>query len=314
MLKEKDLDVCLIGTPDHWHALNLIHTMEAGKDAYCEKPISHDITAEVEAERRLRFEREQFQLIMTAASDPFISMDHRGLITEWNRQAEHVFGRGRDEVLGRHVGETVLPRRYAAALDRVLDGRWDRLLDRPTEMDAVRADGSELPIELTMWRIRRDSRSSFHAFARDISARRQTEQAAELYQEHGITVSVLATGEGAAPMLEEIAEAGHGRFYAGTDLQDVPQIMAEEAVIYPALAQAGKQGHANTAYTEQVAAKQQMAALEVMDPMSEDYLDKLGHLEGAVKTHVFQEESDWFIDMKETAPVSPSTLCPAQGC
>jgi hypothetical protein len=79
--------------------------------------------------------------------------------------------------------------------------------------------------------------------------------------------------------------------------------MAEEAVIYPALAQAGKQGHANTAYTEQVAAKQQMAALEVMDPMSDDFLDKLGHLEGAVKTHVFQEESDWFVDMKRDAPV-----------
>ena len=78
--------------------------------------------------------------------------------------------------------------------------------------------------------------------------------------------------------------------------------MAEEAVIYPTLAQAGKQGHANTAYTEQVAAKQQMAALEVIDPMSEDYLDKLGHLEGAVKTHVYQEESDWFIDLKEKAP------------
>ncbi|WP_293678889.1 hemerythrin domain-containing protein [uncultured Phenylobacterium sp.] len=78
--------------------------------------------------------------------------------------------------------------------------------------------------------------------------------------------------------------------------------MAEEAVIYPALAQAGKQGHANTAYTEQVAAKQQVAALEMMDPMSEDYLDKLGHLEGAVKTHVYQEESDWFIDMKREAP------------
>lgn len=78
--------------------------------------------------------------------------------------------------------------------------------------------------------------------------------------------------------------------------------MAEEAVIYPKLAQAGKQGHANTAYTEQAAAKMQMAALEVMDPMSEDFMDKLGHLEGAVKTHVYQEESDWFVDMKEQAP------------
>ncbi|GAA2632288.1 PAS domain-containing hybrid sensor histidine kinase/response regulator [Paractinoplanes durhamensis] len=139
--------------------------------------ISHDITAEVEAEQRLRFEREQFQMIMTAASDPFVSMDYRGLITEWNRQSEQVFGWTREQVLGRHVVDTILPRRYGAALDRILEGRWDWLLDRPTEMDAVRADGTVLPIELTMWRVRRDDRSTFHAFARDITARRQTEQA-----------------------------------------------------------------------------------------------------------------------------------------
>ncbi len=78
--------------------------------------------------------------------------------------------------------------------------------------------------------------------------------------------------------------------------------MAEEAVIYPSLAQAGKQGHANTAYTEQAAAKMQLAALETLDPLSEDYLDKLGHLEGAVATHVYQEESDWFPYLKEFAP------------
>lgn len=44
ILERKDIDALIIGTPDHWHALNLIHTVEAGKDAYCEKPISHDIT------------------------------------------------------------------------------------------------------------------------------------------------------------------------------------------------------------------------------------------------------------------------------
>jgi hypothetical protein len=77
--------------------------------------------------------------------------------------------------------------------------------------------------------------------------------------------------------------------------------MAEEAAIYPALAQSGKLGHANTAYTEQAAAKMQLAALETLDPLSDDYLDKLGHLEGAVATHVYQEESDWFQYMKEFA-------------
>ena len=79
--------------------------------------------------------------------------------------------------------------------------------------------------------------------------------------------------------------------------------MAEEGVIYPALAHAGKQGHANTAYTEQAAAKMQLAALELMDPLSQDYLDKLGHLEGAVATHVYQEESDWFLDLRRNASV-----------
>jgi len=78
--------------------------------------------------------------------------------------------------------------------------------------------------------------------------------------------------------------------------------MAEEAVIYPALAADDKLGFANTAYTEQAAAKMQLAALETLDPLSEDYLDKLGHLEGAVATHVYQEESEWFEYLKEFAP------------
>jgi predicted dehydrogenase len=42
-LKEKDLEICLIGTPDHWHALNAIAAMEAGADLYLQKPISVDV-------------------------------------------------------------------------------------------------------------------------------------------------------------------------------------------------------------------------------------------------------------------------------
>src|SRR6476659_74147 len=43
MLKEKDLDVVLIATPDHWHALAMIAAAEAGADMYLQKPISVDI-------------------------------------------------------------------------------------------------------------------------------------------------------------------------------------------------------------------------------------------------------------------------------
>src|SRR2546423_8800933 len=48
MLKQKDLDFVLIGTPDHWHALQMIAAVEAGADVYCQKPISVDV-AEGEA-------------------------------------------------------------------------------------------------------------------------------------------------------------------------------------------------------------------------------------------------------------------------
>src|SRR5690242_3258751 len=43
MLKQKDLDIVLIATPDHWHALPMIAAVEAGADVYCQKPISVDV-------------------------------------------------------------------------------------------------------------------------------------------------------------------------------------------------------------------------------------------------------------------------------
>ena len=51
----------------------------------------------------------------------------------------------------------------------------------------------------------------------------------EALAEEGITVSVVGTGEGAIPALEEVAQAGRGRFYPGRDLDEIPEIFVKEA-------------------------------------------------------------------------------------
>ncbi len=83
--------------------------------------------------------------------------------------------------------------------------------------------------------------------------------------------------------------------------------IAEEAVIYPALVKAHEQAHSTKAYTEQSAAKVQMALLEDLEPMSQEYLDKLEHIRGAVAHHVYEEEGTWFVELKEKLPPADQT-------
>ena len=76
--------------------------------------------------------------------------------------------------------------------------------------------------------------------------------------------------------------------------------MAEEAVLYPALASADQKRQAVEAYTQQSAAKLKLGVLETLAPMSEDYVDKLEHIRHAVALHVYQEESTWFLELART--------------
>lgn len=83
---------------------------------------------------------------------------------------------------------------------------------------------------------------------------------------------------------------------------------AEEAVIYPLVLERSGKLHAAMAYEEQAMTKIQMAKLERLDPMSQDWLDKLGHIEAAVQQHVYQEESEWFPDVVKNATSEEQTL------
>ncbi len=77
---------------------------------------------------------------------------------------------------------------------------------------------------------------------------------------------------------------------------------AEETVLYPEMADSGHKSHAGMAYEEQAMAKIQMALLDKIERMTQDDLDKLEHIRGAVTHHMYQEESSWFLDLKSEVP------------
>jgi len=83
---------------------------------------------------------------------------------------------------------------------------------------------------------------------------------------------------------------------------------AEEAVIYPALVHFHHKIHGMAGYTEQAGAKANMGELEYLDPMSSDFLDKLEHIRGAVAHHMYEEESDRFLDLKQISPADQARL------
>ena len=77
--------------------------------------------------------------------------------------------------------------------------------------------------------------------------------------------------------------------------------IAEENAVYPAMASGGEKGEAEMAYNEQALVKMQMAELEKLDPMSQDFLDKIEHIRGAVAHHMYEEEGTWFPDLAKSA-------------
>ena len=79
---------------------------------------------------------------------------------------------------------------------------------------------------------------------------------------------------------------------------------AEESVLYPALAWCGEKGSATMGYTEQAAAKTQAGELEYLDPMSQQFAEKLEHLRGAVLHHMYEEESSRFLELRQKMPES----------
>ncbi len=133
----------------------------------------------VQYRESLRLSEEHARLVLENALDAVINIDAYGLITEWSGSAQRIFGYTRDEVLGRNLGEMIIPpmhrEAHAQGMQRLLQSGEPHLIGKLIEITALRRDGTEFPVELTIASIARNGERYFSAFLRDISRRKASE-------------------------------------------------------------------------------------------------------------------------------------------
>ena len=142
-----------------------------------------DLTERKRAEEATRRSEALKSAILECALDCIISIDQEGKIIEFNPAAERTFGRPRAEAMGKPLAELIIPPRYREqhyrGLVKYLATGEGPVLGRRIEMAALRADGTEFPVELSINTIPLENQKAFTATLRDITERKTTESALE---------------------------------------------------------------------------------------------------------------------------------------
>jgi len=139
-----------------------------------------DITERRAIEEALRASEERFRAVIETASDAFVSASTDGRIVEWNRKAEETFGWTRDEAIGLPLIATVVPETsreaHLRAFARFVRTGGGPIVNRTLEVNAMRRDGVEFPVELSVWMTVSQGTQRINAFVRDMSDRKALEQ------------------------------------------------------------------------------------------------------------------------------------------
>ncbi|MEM9598954.1 MAG: ATP-binding protein [Acidobacteriota bacterium] len=133
-----------------------------------------------EGRRRLEEAEERRQAILNVALDSIVTIDEDGRIVEFNPAAESTFGHQREDVLGLPISDVILPPRMRDAhregMRRYLRTGESKVLGRRLELPAMRGDGSEFPVELTISEFEGGERRLFTGYLRDITDQKEAEE------------------------------------------------------------------------------------------------------------------------------------------
>lgn len=136
--------------------------------------IIRDETARRRAEEELKRSEARHIAIVESALDAILLLDHEGVVREWNRAAEEMFGYSREDAVGRKLDSLIATAAmmdlYQQELAKYLVMGVGSLIGRPIEMTARRADGSELAIELGIAPIPGSTPSLYSAVIRNVTA------------------------------------------------------------------------------------------------------------------------------------------------
>ena len=117
--------------------------------------------------------------ILDVALDCIVSVDHVGRFLDFNPAAERTFGYRRAEVLGRDMTDLIVPpalrEGHRRGMARLFAGEAPRMLGQRIEITAMRADGTEFPVELAITRVATDGPPVYTAHLRDITERKRAE-------------------------------------------------------------------------------------------------------------------------------------------
>jgi len=141
--------------------------------------VTRNITAQKAAEEKLSASEALKTAILDAALDAIISIDHQGLVQEWNPAAEKIFGYKSGDALGRSVDDLIVPaalrEAYHDSLTNYLMTGAISLVGRPVELRLRRADGIEFTAEMAISRMLTEEPPRCTALIRDITERKSAE-------------------------------------------------------------------------------------------------------------------------------------------
>jgi two-component system cell cycle sensor histidine kinase/response regulator CckA len=149
--------------------------------------VSRDITERKRVEKALKASESRKDAILKTALDCVITIDHLGNIIDFNPAAEHTFGYAREDVVGKKMADLIVPPsmrpNHEHGFARYLGTGRSSILGKRIEVTAMRADGSEIPVELTITAIGELPHPTFTAFIRDLTERKRAEEALRASEE-----------------------------------------------------------------------------------------------------------------------------------